>query len=138
LIQLHINVRKVSITRRHTTAVIDNHQLPVTILPAHKRHMATRSRNYRSAPRRLDILSGMKLVATPAERVSTSPKTAFERSFDGPDSRCITTLSKNGFVSQHVLFEPARFGGKGRQAHVIKRQGRAAASMQDRTSFDYT
>src|ERR1044072_8923736 len=96
-----------AVARRQTTAVIHHYELSVTILPTNKRHRSACSGSYGRAKRRFDVLARVELVTWPTKRIAASAKTAFEGSAYGPERRCVSALTQDGFVRSQVFFEPA-------------------------------
>ncbi len=76
---------KVTITRRETAAMIDNHELTITVLPAGECHGAVGAGNHWCAPLSLDVLAGVKLIGAPAKRIPPAPKPTLERTCDWPN-----------------------------------------------------
>src|ERR1051326_6116605 len=117
-----------AVARRQTTAVIDDHELSVTILPTNKRDRAASCGSYGGAERRFDVLARVELVTWPTKGIAASAKTAFECSAYGPDRRCVTALTQDGFVRAQVFFEPAHLGYQRGESHLVQRQGWTTAS----------
>jgi hypothetical protein len=79
--------------------MIDDHELSVAILPANKRDFSARAGDHWRAPRRFDVLPGMKLVARTTKRVAASAEAAFKGSCDRSDGRSVAALPQNRLVS---------------------------------------
>src|ERR1043165_56203 len=122
LIKLNVDMRKMTITRRQTTAMVHNHELSIPILPTDKRHATRRTGNDRRAKRRLDILTGMKLPTRTTKRIPPSAQPTFKRPLDGPQRRRVATLSQNRFIGPHIFLEAAHLGCERSEAHLVERQ----------------
>src|ERR1051326_4214335 len=72
LIVFDVNVREMAVTRAETTAVIDDYQLSITVLPTDKGHSTARAGDYWCAPRRFNVLARVKFVARTTEGISSS------------------------------------------------------------------
>src|SRR6185369_468078 len=119
-----------AVTRRQAAAVIDDHQLPITVLPTDERHSAARSRDDWRAPRCFNVLARMKLVTWPTERIAPAAETTFECAVDRPNRRRVTAFAQNRLVRAQVFLEPAHLCDHGCESHLVQGQGGTTAPGQ--------
>src|SRR6476469_4877849 len=81
----YVDVRQVAITSGKAASMINNNQLPVSILPTNEGHSTAGAGHSRVAGFSVDVLTGMKLIRTATERIPPSAETAFQVPHYGPD-----------------------------------------------------
>src|SRR5688572_10787972 len=102
--------------------MIDDNELSIAVLPTNKADFSARSGNNRCTHGCFDVLAGMKLIRTAAERIASSAESTLELSDHWPNRRCIAALAQHSFVNVNVLFNLSHFLFQGRKPLLVKRQ----------------
>src|SRR5687767_12277326 len=111
--------------------MIDDNELSIAVLPTNKADFSARSGNNRRTHGCFDVLAGMKLIRTAAERISAAAKSTFELSDHWPNRWCIPALAQHAFVDTNVFFKLRHFICQCRKSFFVKGQFRTTGAGQD-------
>src|SRR5215207_1059916 len=115
---LDFQLGEVAVARRQAVAVVDDDRLPVTVLPAGLDDRSGGGREDGRAVRGGDVLPGVELGASAAERVAPVAEAVRGLAFDGPDRGDARALLERRLVDLQVHFEP-----RGAQLQPLDRLG---------------